>query len=78
VEAVDRRGGVAQAGEHDDRAVGIPPPDRFEEADPVELRHAHVGDDERGLADPLEQLQGFEPAAGLETVKALGLKHPDQ
>jgi hypothetical protein len=47
----------------------------FEEAHAVELRHAHVRDDQRRFADPVEHLQSFPSAASFETVEALGLQH---
>jgi hypothetical protein len=78
MEAIHRGRGVAEPGEHDDGAVGVAAPDRLEKADPVQLRHPHVRDDERGLPDALEQIQRLEAAAGLETVEPLSLEHPNQ
>ena len=66
VEAVHRGGRLAHAAEHDDRGVGVPGADHLEQADAVELGHAHVRDDERGLADPVEHLERLQAAAGLE------------
>ena len=67
--------GLAESAEHDDRAVREAPADRLQEAHAVELGHAHVGDDQRGLADPVENLQPLLSAAGLEAVEALCLEH---
>ena len=75
MEAVHRGGRLADAAEHDDGGVGVPGADYLEQADPVHLGHAHVRNDERGLADLVEHLERFQAAAGLEALEALGLEH---
>jgi hypothetical protein len=75
METVDRRGGLADSAEHDDRAVGKSLTHRLKKAHAVKLRHAHVRDDQGGLTDTVEHLKPFPPGAGFKTVEALGLQH---
>src|SRR5215218_4232583 len=75
MEAVHRGGGLADATEHDDGAVGKAVAHRLEEAHTVELGHSHVRDDQRCLPDAIEDLESLPPATGLEAVETLGLQH---
>ena len=78
VQAIDGRGGLAHAGEHDDRGVRISLAQGTEQANPVELGHLHVGDDERRLPDALEHAERLAAGAGLEAGEPLCLEHPDE
>ena len=69
-QAVDRRLGVAVAGEHDHRGVGVLLAERLEQPQPVLPRHLHVGDDQRRVF-LLGELEGHVGARGDGAVVAL-------
>ena len=49
--------------------------DGLEEPDAVHLGHAHVGDDQRRLADALQHAERLAAGTGLEAVEPLRLEH---
>jgi hypothetical protein len=57
VEAFDRGCGVGGAAQEDDGGIGVPPADLVEKSHAVELRHAHVRDDEGNLTGCAQELE---------------------
>ncbi len=76
LQAVHRRLHLRQAGEHDHDGVGPLLPQRPEEGDPVHPGHLDVGDDQRDLAQLLEERQRLLAVARLAAGDSEALHHP--
>ena len=63
MQAVDRRGCLTDATQHDHGAVGEALPNLLQKSHPVQLGHSHVRDDERNFAGLVEDLQTLSAGA---------------